>query len=174
MRLVHPRVVWLPEVLALFAAACSQIIPTPDDFPPPPSTPIVELPTPAGAPTVAPLPRLHMILPADMEQARSFFLMMKVAATAGDDRGIAYRVRYPIGVRIRGQAITIGSEDEFILHYRELFNDSMLQALSGIDEQDLSLTPDGIRAGNGLFWFNLFCMDLTCSRTDFLITQINN
>ncbi len=40
-------------VALLFSAACAPLLPTPDEFPEPPMTPIVEFPTTAGFDTDA-------------------------------------------------------------------------------------------------------------------------
>lgn len=158
--------------LALTLTSCIQIIPTPDDFPPP-GTVIVEFPTPAGEPTLPPRPRVKPLLESDMSEARAFFLVTKTASVAGDDQLIAQRILYPIQVRINGQAVTIHTEAEFIQRYRDIFDDATLQALWDADDQELARLPDGIRAADGLLWFNRFCMDTACTQTEFLITKIN-
>ena len=92
------RPVTVIAALLLLTSACVPILPTPDDFPPPPWTPIVEFPTPAAPPTATLAPRLQPILPSDMAEARTLFLLTQVAITAGDSGLIAERVLYPITV----------------------------------------------------------------------------
>jgi len=42
-----------------------------------------------------------------------------------------------------------------------------------MDEENLTLFPNGAQVGNGEVWLNYFCTDLTCTDAQFLITQIN-
>jgi hypothetical protein len=139
-------------------------------------TVIVELPTPGRAPTATflPQPVVRPITAADMQAAGTFFLLLKTAAIAGDDRSIAQRIRYPIVVRLDAQRVTILSATDFSRNYPRIFDGPFLQAIIAADEEKLVLLPDGIRVGNGELWLNLFCMDPACSQTQFLITQINN
>lgn len=160
--------------VTLLSAACTQILPTPNDFPSPAATIIVEFPRDTAMPTFAARVRSVPVLSDDMENARTFFLVTKVAAATGDDRQIAERILYPLQVRINGQRAVISSATEFLENYSKIFNAATLEALSPTDEQDLEVLPDGIRVGNGVLWFNLFCMDAACTQPEFLITQINN
>ena len=157
--------------MLLFSAGCS-LIPTPDDFPPPPPmTPIVEFPQVTATATIE--PRMRPILPNDMQDAETFFLIVKTSMAAGDDTGIAERVKYPIRVRVSGQELVLKSEKEFLDQYEKIFDQGFVTTLSDIDESNLSLLPNGIQVGNGELWFNYFCVDLACSDAQFLITQIN-
>jgi hypothetical protein len=151
--------------------ACS-FIRTPDDFPPPPpQTPIEEWPQ--LTPTVTLEPRLRGILPSDMQEAETFFLIVKTSMAAGDDVGIAARVQYPIRVKTNGQEISLKNKQEFLEQYEKIFDESFVNILSDIDESDLTLLPNGIKVGNGELWLNYFCVDSACSDAHFLITQIN-
>lgn len=160
-------------VLVLLLSACAPLFPTPNDFPTPPWTPIVEFPTPAFQPTVTPPPLPRPILESDMVAARNFFLVTKTAAAAGDDTLIAERVLYPLRVNMRGAPMVIPSAAEFRDNYQKIFDQAFIQVLYSADENDLVVLPDGISAANGALRFNLFCMDAVCSQTQFLITQIN-
>ena len=160
---------WLLAVL--FLVGCGSI-PTPDDFPPPPPmTPIVEFPQVTATVTLE--PRLHPILSNDMQDAETFFLILKTSMAAGDDVGIAERVKYPIRVRMAGQEIVLKDQNEFLDHYEKIFDQQFLHLLSETDESDLLLLPNGIQVGNGALWFNYYCTDLSCSDAQYLITQIN-
>ena len=164
----------IPLVVLLFSLACATIIPTPDDFPPPPDdfppppmTVIVELPNVTAVPTfqVRPLP----MSAEKMDDAREFFLLLKTRVFSGDSVGISETIRYPIAVGSNA----IASADEFVANYDMIFNDKVMAALTNTNEEDLVLMADGVRVGHGEIWFNLFCMDETCSDTQFLMTQIN-
>ena len=159
-------------LFGVLMTACASIPPTPNDFPPPPSTVIVEFPTP-GFVTPTLEPRLRPITEEKMPDARTFFLILTTRALSGDSYGIAESVKYPIAVELNPMSMIAGPE-EFIAHYHQIFNDRIVSALTETDEEDLIQLPEGIRIGHGEIWFNLFCIDPTCVDSQFLITQINN
>ena len=158
----------------LLLAACIPLYPTPDDFPEPPMTPIIEFPTPAFPPTAAPRPRLKPVFESDMADARTFFLVTKVAVTAGDSSLVAERVLYPIVVNINGRPMTIASAAEFERNYDGIFDRQLQDAMLEASEEDVVLTLDGLKAADGAVWFNLFCLEAACPEPQFLITQINH
>ncbi len=146
-------------------------IPTYNDFPPPPMTPIVEFPQVTLTATIE--PRMRPILPSDLSEAETFFLIVKTSMAAGDDMGIAERVKYPLSVRLNGQTMMIKDKAEFANQYAKIFDAAFVQALADIDEANLTLLSNGVQVGDGVLWFNYFCVDLACSDAQFLITQIN-
>lgn len=158
-------------LFGLMLLACSTLVPTPDDFPPPPMTVIVELPI--VTPTTTIEPRLALITPEKMADAQSFYLMLVTKVTAGDSAGIAEMVKYPLTVQVNGEMV-ISTAEDFDHYYKDIFNDRVMKALSDTSESNLTLLPEGVRVGQGEIWFNLYCVDLTCSDTQFLITQVNN
>ena len=158
-------------VMVILLAGCS-LIPTPDDFPPPPPmTVIVEFPQVTATTTIE--PNMRLILPDDMQEAETFFLIVKTMLAAGDDTGVAERVHYPLYVRSDGQETVLKNPDEFLANYQKIFDSGFITALSSIDESSLTLSSNGVQVGNGEVWLNYFCVDLACSETEFLITQIN-
>lgn len=158
--------------LAVILLAGCASTPTPDDFPPPPPmTVIVELPPVTATATLA--PNMRPILPEDMQEAQTFFLILKMSMAAGDDVRIAESVRYPIRVSMNGQETLIADPDQFLEMYDRIFDEEFINTLSGIEETDLSLTTSGVQVGNGELWFHYFCADPGCSDSQFLITQIN-
>ena len=167
----------LPLVVLLLGC---QLLPTPDDFPPPPPTDpgtpppmtvIVEWPQ--FTPTTTLEPNLRPILPDDMQDAETFFLIFKTSLAAGDDVGVAEWVKYPIWVRVGGQELRLNDRTEFLEQYEAIFDQEFVTAIFATDETNLTLLPNGVQVGNGELWFNSFCVDLTCSEAQFLITQIN-
>ena len=154
----------------LFITGCG-LLPTPDDFPPPPLTVIVEVPQVTATTTLE--PRMRPILSNDMQDAETFFLILKTSMAAGDDVGIAESVKYPIRVKLGGQEILLKDQREFLDQYEKIFDQGFINALFEMDETKLTLLPNGVQVGNGELWFNYFCVDLSCSDAQFLITQIN-
>src|SRR5512143_4036811 len=134
-------------------------------------TPIVEWPQVTATTTIE--PNLRPILPNDMQDAETFFLIIKTSMAAGDDVGIAERVKYPIRVRENGQEFVLKDQNGFLDQYETIFDQGFVATLSNIDESNLTLLPNGVQVGNGELWFNYFCVDLSCSDSQFLITRIN-
>jgi len=161
-------------VLLFLVPACVPISlnPTPNDFPPPPSTVIVEFPTPAFV-TQSPELRRQPVTEDDMLEAGNFLLILNTRVLSGDDQGVAESVKYPITVNIGGLRV-ISTADEFVAQYDRIFNNKVVSALSNTGEEDLIYLSAGVRIGHGEIWFDLFCADAACRDTQFLITQINN
>ena len=159
-------------VLAVFLITGCGLAPTPDEFPsPPPMTVIVEVPQITATVTLE--PRLRPILPADLQDAETLFLIVKTAIAAGDDLRVAELVKYPIRVTIDTQQTFLKDPQEFLDHYEEIFDEGFINTVFEMDETNLTLLPNGVQAGNGELWFNYFCTDISCSDAQFLITQIN-
>lgn len=157
----------------LLATACAPLRPTPDDFPEPPLTPIVEFPTPRPS-TATPRPMTKPIFADDMADASTFFLILQVSMTAGDSTSIAERVLYPIQARVNGEPMIIASAAEFERVYDAVFDSKMQEAIANPGENALELQLDGIKAAGGALWFNQFCADPACTQGKFLITRIDN
>ncbi len=156
----------------LFAAACAPFFPTPNDFPTPPWTPIVEFPNYTATPVFAPIP--WPVTSNEMSDAENFFLKFRANVAAGASEQIADSVLYPIRVRLNGQNMTIDSKAAFMKNYGLIFNQSFINTLTMVNENDLVVSAEGVRVGNGELWFNRFCADAACAKKEFLITQINN
>ena len=157
-------------LVALFLTGCT-VIPTPNEFPPPPTTPIVEWPQVTATATIE--PRMRPILSGDMQDAETFFLIIKTSMAAGDDVRVAESIKYPIRVRVVGQEVVLHDQLEFLDQYKTIFDEDFISLLFEMDESNMTLLPNGVQVGNGELWFNSFCMDLSCSKAQFLITQIN-
>lgn len=157
---------------ALLSLSCSSLIPTPDDFPEPPMTVIVEdFPTLVITPTVE--TRIAVITSDKMAEAQTFQLILLTMVAAGDSLGIAEMVKYPLSVNLDDTSLILNA-DEFEENYDRLFTEQVIEVISDTSESNLTLLPEGVRVGHGEIWFNLFCMDAACSETQFFITQINN
>ena len=140
-------------LLAVFLMTGCGLMPTPDDFlSPPPMTVIVEIPQVTATTTIE--PRMHPILPADLQDAETTFLIVKTAMAAGDDVKVAELVKYPIRVKLNGQEILIRDQQEFLDQYEKLFDEGFITTLFEMDEANLTLLPNGVQVGNGELWFN--------------------
>jgi len=134
-------------------------------------TPIVEWPQ--FTPTATLEPRMRPILSNDMQEAETFLLILKTSLAAGDDLKIAESVKYPLRVKLGGQETLLKDQREFLDYYEKIFDQGFTNALFEMDETNLTLLPNGVQVGNGELWFNYFCVDVSCSDAQFLITQIN-
>ena len=140
-------------------------------FPAPPMTMIVEdFPTPFVTTTNE--PRLALTTQEKMQDARVFYWTLLTRVAAGDSAGISEMVKYPILVHLDGST-TVSTAGEFELYYDQIFNKDIIDAITKTSDEDLLLLPDGVRVGQSGIWFNLYCIDLTCSDTQFFITQID-
>src|SRR5688572_9540936 len=155
---------------ALFLSACGSIFPTPNDFPPPPTAIIEDFPTVFVTSTIE--PRRAMITQDDMQEANNFALILLTRVVSGDSLGVAEMVKYPITIHLDTPKVIV-SVEEFEQNYDRIFNDELIAVIANISDADLTLLPEGIRVGQGEIWFNMYCVDLTCSDTEFFITQIN-
>jgi len=158
-------------VVALVLAACAPIFPTQDDFPPPPTV-IGDFPQMTAVPTLE--LRTRPIMSNEMADARTFFLIIKTQLAAGDDEGFAEKVHYPIQAVLDGKKTWFLEPGELAKNLRAILTEPVMDAITQTSEDDLIVLPDGIRVGHGELWFNLYCIDPTCTDSQFLITQINN
>ena len=158
-------------ILAVFSMTACGLLPTPNDFPPPPVTVIVEIPQVTATTTLE--PRMRPILPDDLQDAETFFLIVKTSMAAGDNLKVAESIKYPIRVIMSGQEILLKDQREFLDQYETIFDRDFINTLFEMDETNLTLLPNGVRLGNGELWFNYFCVDQSCSDAQFRITQIN-
>jgi hypothetical protein len=140
--------------------------------PSPQVTIIVEFPYQTTTPMVE--PRIKPILGDNKSDAATFFLIIKTRFFAGDDRGIADSVKYPLKVNLNGRETTINTAADFLKNYKDIFNDKVSKVPIEAEENKLPITANGVRIGNGEIWFNQFCSDSVCAKGEFLITQINN
>jgi hypothetical protein len=169
------RALFCTVVVLHLASGCMPIFLTPDDFPQPPWTPIVDFPTPPLPATPGPRPMAQPIYADDMDEARTFYLILKTGMAAGDSSLVAERIQYPIQVRLVGGSTTvIGSPEELERLYEEIFHPRFQELILASQEEDLALVPDGLQAADGALWLNLFCVDSACTQKEFRITQINN
>ena len=113
--------------------------------------------------------------PYDLDDARTFLLMIQTALTAGDSGFVAGRVLYPIQVGVDGQPTTINSPEEFERNFESIFDGPTQRAILDSDSEDVRMVSPvmGADAAGGILRFNLCCIDPDCTETQFLITQIH-
>jgi len=160
-------------LFAMILTACRSALPTPNDFPPPPPMTVIieDFPTAFRTPTIEPRPAI--ITQEKMQDAGTFMLILRARLLSGDDFGVSGMVKYPIQVDTDHGRMEIETADVFLENYAAIFNNEFIQVVAAISEDNLLLLPGGVEVGRGEIWLNLYCVDLVCSDSQFLITQIN-
>jgi len=152
----------LIPLLILFLVGCGSLQP---------ATPVTIYPTLLPPPTLAVDTR--PIGEDEMGEALNFFYELKNQMALGEHEHFAEEIRYPITVNVDGQAKTFVYVAEFEANFKKIFSDEEIQKFISIDESELTFTPDGVKVGDGIIWFDLICMDAACEGAEFLITEIN-
>lgn len=129
-------------------------------------------------PTMFPTPTLAVnakpIGDQEKEQAFDFFYELKNNVALGKYEHFAEEIRYPITVQVDGQSKTFIFVAEFEADFEKVFTEEMIQKFISTDESQLIFTAEGVKAADGMVWFDLICMDPACEEAEFLITEINN
>jgi hypothetical protein len=128
--------------------------------------------TPLPAPTLAVVTR--PIDGDEKEAALNFFYEMKNKLALGEYEHFAEEIRYPITVNVSGTPATFIYVAEFEANFEKIFSKEAVNKLISTDESELTFTPSGVKVADGIFWFDLICMDPSCENAEFMITEINN
>jgi len=136
----------------------------------PPTEILNQYPTPLPSPTLAVLTQPI----EDEEEAFNFFYEQKIHVALGEYEHFAEEIRYPITANVDGQPKTFIYAAEFEANFEKIFSEEIIQKFISTDESELTFTPNGVKAVDGLIWFDLICMDPSCGNAEFLITAINN
>jgi hypothetical protein len=129
-------------------------------------------------PTLLPTPTLAInTKPIGIEEkveALDFFYELKIHMALGEYEHFAEEIRYPVTVKVDGEAKTFIFVAEFEANFEKIFSEDIIRQFISIDESELTFTSNGVKVSDGIIWFDLICMDPTCEEAEFLITQINN
>jgi hypothetical protein len=107
------------------------------------------------------------------EPYEAFLATLKDAVSAKDKRSVAAMIAYPLGTRIAGEEVMLGSEDDLVRRYDQLFTPPVLAAALGQTYATLFATADGVMIGDGEIWFSGICADETCSEVSVKIIAVN-
>ena len=138
----------------------------------PPTEVLNQYPTPLPTPTLAVLTK--PIEDEEREEALNFFYELKNNMALGEYEHFAEEIRYPITVNVDGQPKTFIYVAELDANFEKIFSEEIIQKFISTDESELTFAPNGVKAVDGLIWFDLICMDPSCGNAEFLITAINN
>lgn len=129
-------------------------------------------------PTLMPTPTLAIntkpIGSDEMEEAWDFFYELKNHAALGEYEHFAEEIRYPITVKVNGEAKTFIYVAEFEANFEKIFNEDVIQKFISTGDSELLFTQNGVKVADGIIWFDLICRDPACEEAEFLITEINN
>jgi hypothetical protein len=131
-----------------------------------------QFPTPMPTPTLAVVTR--PMTDEDQQEAFNFFYEQKNNIALVKYDHFAEEIRYPITVRVDGESLTLIFAAEVEANFERIFSQEAIQKIISTDESELVFTANGVKVADGIFWFDLICMDADCEEAEFLITEINN
>ncbi len=96
------------------------------------------------------------------------------ALTEGEIDGIAGYIPFGEPIKVNGEDVVIADEADLAARFEELFNDKVVNAVTGQDYGTLFVNQDGIMFGDGELWLAGVCLDDTCADVFVNIVAINN
>lgn len=96
------------------------------------------------------------------------------ALAEGDIDGVAGYIPFGEPIKVNGEDVVIADEADLNEHFETLFNDTVVNAVTGQDYGSLFVNQDGIMFGDGELWLTGACLDDTCSDVFVNISAINN
>ena len=96
------------------------------------------------------------------------------ALTEGEIDGIAGYVPFGEPIKVNGEDVVIADEADLAGRFEDLFNDKVVNAVTGQDYGTLFVNQDGIMFGDGELWISGICLDDTCADVFVNIIAINN
>ena len=96
------------------------------------------------------------------------------ALTEGNIDGIAGYIPFGEPIKVNGEDVVIADEADLNGQFETLFNDKVINAVTGQDYGSLFVNQDGIMFGDGELWLTGVCLDDTCADVFVNISAINN
>ena len=88
--------------------------------------------------------------------------------------GIAGYISFGEPLKVNGEDLVIADEADLNEQFDTLFNDKVVNAVTGQDYGSLFVNQDGIMFGDGELWLTGVCLDDTCADVFVNISAINN
>jgi hypothetical protein len=88
--------------------------------------------------------------------------------------GIAGYIPFGEPIKVNGEDLVIADEADLNELFETLFNDKVVNAVTGQDYGSLFVNQDGIMFGEGELWLTGVCLDDTCADVFVNISAINN
>ena len=96
------------------------------------------------------------------------------ALAEGNIDGIAGYIPFGEPIKVNGEDVVIADEADLNDQFETLFNDKVINAVTGQDYGSLFVNQDGIMFGDGELWISGICIDDACADVFVNISAINN
>jgi hypothetical protein len=96
------------------------------------------------------------------------------ALADGDIRSIGGYIPYGEPIKINGEDVVIADETDLENRFAEVFNEKVVNAVTGQQYETLFVNQDGIMFGDGEMWLRGECLDDACTDVFVDIAAINN
>ena len=96
------------------------------------------------------------------------------ALTEGNIDAIAGYIPFGEPIKVNGEDVVIADEADLNDQVETLFNDKVINAVTGQDYGSLFVNQDGIMFGEGELWLTGVCLDDSCEDVFVNISAINN
>ena len=96
------------------------------------------------------------------------------ALTEGNIDAIAGYIPFGEPIKVNGEDVVIADEADLNDQFETLFNDKVINAVTGQDYGSLFVNQDGIMFGEGELWLTGVCLDDSCEDVFVNISAINN
>lgn len=98
------------------------------------------------------------------------FNTLKNAVINNNKKTISDYINYPITIKINNTTKVINSQHEFIKNYDIIITPKVKSALIKQQLNNINITPNGVKIGNGEMWMNL----INNGKHEYGISAINN
>jgi hypothetical protein len=96
------------------------------------------------------------------------------ALTEGNVDAVAGYIPFGEPIKVNGEDVIIADEADLNDQFETLFNDKVINAVTGQDYDSLFVNQDGIMFSDGEVWLTGVCLDDTCADVFVNISAINN
>ena len=96
------------------------------------------------------------------------------ALTEGNIDAVAGYIPFGEPIKVNGEDVVIADGADLNDKFETLFNDKVINAVTGQDYGSLFVNQDGIMFGDGELWLTGVCLDDTCADVFVNISAINN
>jgi hypothetical protein len=96
------------------------------------------------------------------------------ALTEGNIDAVAGYIPFGEPMKVNGEDVIIADEADLNDQFETLFNDKVINAVTGQNYGSLFVNQDGIMFGDGELWLTGVCLDDTCAEIFVNISAINN
>jgi hypothetical protein len=118
--------------------------------------------------------RIRDVAGLDVDASRQFLASLKQAVLSGDKVAVSKMMRYPLRANISNpKRKRVNSSDEFLKHYDEIINETLVKAVRDQEFSGLFVNYRGIMIGRGELWINAK-RDSNAKPGRMFVTTVNN